>query len=264
VALYTVASLLCAVSTDIWVLIALRLLQGLAGAAGIVLARAMVRDLFDGARAARAFSTLVVVGGLTPVVAPILGGQLTRVTDWRGMFVALVIVGAGLFAAALALPETLPPAARRAAGTRTIADFVAVSRDGSFLAFAAMLGAASCALFSYITLSPFVLQHGYGLTAQAFSLVFALNSLGILGAGYINGALVARVAMERLLLGGILLALVGATTAIVAVLSGGGVLVLLPGLFLAVSSFGIIMPNATAQAMRGARSRAGSASALLG
>ncbi|GAA3118992.1 multidrug effflux MFS transporter [Streptosporangium carneum] len=265
VATYAVASLLCALAPDIWSLIGLRLVQGLAGAAGLVIARAMVRDLFDGDAAARVFSLLILVSGLAPVVAPLVGGQLARFTDWRGMFVALAVIGLLLFLAALGLPETLTQDARHTGGLRaTGRQFAVLVRDRAFVGYALVLSLAGCSLFVYITLSPFVLQDRYGVTAQVFSAIFAVNSLGIMAGGNLNGVLVGRFGARRMLGIGLVTGLAGALAALVGVLAGWGLPGLLPGLFVAVSSIGLVSPNANALAMSPHGERAGTASALLG
>lgn len=118
---FAVASALCALSPNIATLVILRFVQGLGGAAGIVTARAMVRDMYAGAEAARVFSLMVMVTGAAPVLAPVIGSQLLRVTDWRGLFVALSGIGVVLLgAAAWTLRETLPASARRSGGIRDV------------------------------------------------------------------------------------------------------------------------------------------------
>ncbi len=265
VATYAVASLLCALAPDVWSLIAFRLVQGLAGAAGLVIARAMVRDLFDGDAAARVFSLLGLVSGLAPVVAPLAGGQLARFTDWRGMFVALTVVGLLLLVGSLGLPETLAPENRHTGGLRmTGRQFAVLVRDRGFVGYAMVLSLASCSLFIYITLSPFVLQDGYEVSAQAFSTIFAANSLGIVCASNLNGLLVGRYGARRMLGIGLVVGLTGALAALAGVLAGWGLPGLLPGLFVAVSSVGLVSPNTNALAMSPHGERAGTASALLG
>ena len=119
VAAWALASLLCAASPTVWVLVAIRLLQGLGGAAGIGLARAIVRDRYEGTESARVFAVLASIGGAAPVLAPVLGGQLLKVTDWRGLFVVLAGIGVIMLAAAAwRLPETLPPGQRVTGGVR--------------------------------------------------------------------------------------------------------------------------------------------------
>src|SRR6267143_177042 len=146
VAGYVIASLLCALAPAATILVALRLLQGLAGAAGIVIARAIVRDLYSGSAAARYFSRLILVMGLAPILAPVLGAQVLRVSTWRGIFLVLTIVTALLWlSAARGLPETLPAARRNAgslAGTLNI--FGQLIRDTPFIGYAVAAGLAFC------------------------------------------------------------------------------------------------------------------------
>lgn len=265
VAVYAVTSLLCAFAPGIWILTGLRLLQGLAGAFGLVIARAMVRDLFSGEQAARVFSTLMLVTGLAPVIAPLAGGELARVTDWRGMFLVLAAAGAALFLAALTLPETLPPQARHPGGLgAAVAQFGVLGRDRNFAGYALVLSLVSCGLFTYISLSSFVFQNVYGLSAQQFSLIFALNSFGIIVASSLNRTVVARLGSRRLLSGGIWVGVLGGAVALGSVLAHGGLPVLLPGLFFVAAGAGLVLPNATALAMDPHAGRAGSASALIG
>ncbi|MEV4581559.1 multidrug effflux MFS transporter [Nonomuraea jabiensis] len=265
VAVYTVTSLLCALAPDIWLLVLLRFAQGLAGGAGMVISRAMVRDLFDGQRAVQVFSTLMMVSGLAPVLAPLLGGQLARVASWRGMFVVLAIIGLLLLLAAFALPETLSPEDRHMGGLRdTAVQFTLLGRDRQFVGYTLVLALMSCALFIYISLSSFVLQDGYGMSAQLFSVIFAVNSLGIVLAGRLNSLGTRRLSARALLGIGIGVGLTGGLISLAAAVIGWGAPGLLPGLFLVVSSLGVIMPNATALALEPHGRRAGSASAFLG
>src|SRR6266705_566720 len=122
---YALASLLCVVAPSVYVLVALRFIQGLAGAAGIVIARAVVRDLHSGEALARFFSLLMLVNGLAPILAPLFGGLLLRFTSWRGVFIVLAVIGALLLlAAATSLGETLPPDRRQSGGiSATITTF---------------------------------------------------------------------------------------------------------------------------------------------
>lgn len=266
-ALYTVASLACMVAPDAPTLVALRFVQGAAGAAGIVIARAVVRDLHDGAAAARYFSLLMLVNGVAPVAAPVVGGQLLRVTSWRGLFVVIAAVGAALTVAALLwLRETLPREDRHTGGLRsTLRTFAGLGRDRAFAGYALAGGLAFAAMFAYISGSPFVIEEIYGLSPQAFSLVFAVNALGLVVAGQAGGLLAGRVRLRVLLTAGLAMSLAGGATLLAAVLAGLGLPGVLPALFLVVAAIGLVMPNATALALTGRPPRvAGSASALLG
>jgi DHA1 family bicyclomycin/chloramphenicol resistance-like MFS transporter len=265
-AVYTAASFACAFAPSLWVLVALRLVQGLAGAAGIVIARAIVRDLRSGAAAARIFSYLILVTGLAPILAPIIGAQLLRVTSWNGLFVALAIVGlALLLATAVGLDETLP-ASRRSTGSvgETVRTSVGLLRDQVFLGYALVLGLVFGEMFSYIAGSPFVLQDIYGLSPQQFGGVFALNALGLVVAGQINAVLVGRVAPARLLALGVAVSAAGGLCLLAVVLAGIGLAGILPCLFAVVASLGLVIPNGTALALTDYPHVAGSASAVLG
>jgi DHA1 family bicyclomycin/chloramphenicol resistance-like MFS transporter len=267
VALYAVASLLCAVAPAVPILIGLRLVQGAAGAAGIVIARAVVRDLYDGPAAARFFSLLMLVNGVAPIAAPVIGGQLLRVTSWRGVFVLIAVIGALMVLAAYAgLHETLPPDGRRTGGLgSTLRTFAGLCADRVFLGYALAGGLAFAAMFAYISGSPFVVQDIYGLSPQAYSLIFAVNALGIVAAGQVSGRLAGRVSLRALLAAGLAMSLAGGVLLAVAIGAGLGLPGVLPALFLVVAAIGLIMPNSTALALTGRPPAiAGSASALLG
>jgi MFS transporter, DHA1 family, multidrug resistance protein len=264
--LYAVASLLCAVAPSVQALIALRAVQGAAGGASVVIARAIVRDLYAGDAAARFFARLMLVNGLAPILAPVIGGQLLRVTSWRGVFVVLAAIGFGLLGVALAgVGESLPLARRRAGGLgRALASFGDLLRDRCYLGYVLSCGLAMGAMFAYIAGTPFVLEGVYRVSPQAFSVVFGLNALGIVAAGQLSGRLVGRVPPARLLAAGLLASSVGGAALLVAAATGPGLPAILPALFVVVASIGLIVPNATALALRDHPEAAGSASALLG
>ena len=263
---FTVASLLCAAAPDVWSLIAARLLQGVAGAVGIVLARAIARDLHSGDALARFFALLMLVNGLAPILAPVVGAQLLHVTDWRGIFVVLAAAGLLLLVvAAVALPETLPPERRHGGGlAATRRAFTALLSDRRFVGYVLSCGLVFAAMFAYIAGSPFVLQEIHDLSATAFSLVFGANAAGIMAMSAVSGRLVGRAGPARLLLSGLAVQGAGALVLLVSVLSGDGLPGVLIGLFLVVSSVGLVFPNASALALADHPDRAGSASALLG
>jgi DHA1 family bicyclomycin/chloramphenicol resistance-like MFS transporter len=262
-ALYALASALCAVAPSIWVLIPLRLVQGAAGAAGIVIARAVVRDLHCGVAAARFFALLLLVNGLAPILAPLIGGQLLHVTDWRGIFWLLALIGIGLLLVAWRLlPETLAPAQRHGGGLRaTTGVFGTLLRDrGVTLA----QGCSSGMMFCYIAGSPFVVQEVYGRSPQLFSVTFATNAFGFVVLSQLGGRLVARHGPHRLMRAGLLVGLAGASGLLLGVTLGAGLALVLPSFFLIVSAVGLTIPNAAAIALAGHPSTAGSASGLLG
>ncbi|MCR6032843.1 Bcr/CflA family efflux MFS transporter [Nocardioides sp. zg-579] len=264
VVVLTITSLLCAVATNVWVLLALRLVQGLAGAAAMVVARAIVRDVYDGARAAKVFSDLMLVMGLAPVLGPMLGGQLLAVTDWRGIFVFLGVVGALLVAAScLVLHETRPARTpsqapvRRRALRRLVAD----TRFRGFLVMSALFGVV---LFGYISMSSFVLQDDYGLGPVAYAWVFGANAAGMIVGSQVSARLVGQVGPAALLRAGVLL-IAGASVALaVAFALDAPLAVVVVPMWLVLAGLGMSFGNSTALALTPHAADAGSAAALLG
>jgi len=263
---YMVASLLCAMSPTIWVLLALRLIQGAAGAAGIVIARAIVRDVHSGLAAARFFAMLVLVSALAPILAPLVGGQLLHVTDWRGIFVFLAGIGAALlFAAWWMLPDTLAPELRHTGGlSTTVHVFGRLLRDRAFMGYTLAMGASFGAMASYISGSPFVLEDIHGVSPQLFSVLFALNAAGIMAASQLSRSVVGRYGAARLLGVGVTTCAVGGLGVLASVVFDLGLGGLLPSFFVMVSSLGMVLPNSTALALADHPRTAGSASAMLG
>ncbi len=265
---YAAASLLCAVAPSIGALVALRFVQGFAGAAGIVISRAIVRDLYTGIDIARFFSVLMIVSGLAPILAPVIGGQVLRFTSWRGVFVTLAVIGVLLLVgAAKVLGETLPPHARQSSGLRaTLLTFRHLLTDRAFMSYAVVGGLASAVLFAYISASPFVLQEIYGVSPQRFSALFGVNAFALMIMGQVNGRIVGRISPQRLLLGGLTDASAGALVLLAVITTGSlGLAGVLPALLVVVAGLGFVMPNATTLALMGAEPRiAGSASALMG
>jgi DHA1 family bicyclomycin/chloramphenicol resistance-like MFS transporter len=269
-AVYIVATALCALAPTVELLVALRLLQGLAGAAGIVIARAVVRDLYDGVAMARFFSTLMLISGVAPIVAPLIGGQVLRVTDWRGVFVVLTGVGILLAAVVWAkLPETLAPADRHGGGVgEALGSMRRLLTDRAFTGYMLTGSFVFASLFAYVAASPFVVQEIYGASPQTFSLLFGLNSIGLVIMGQINGkVLVGRVRLDRVL--GVGLAVVVAAAVVLLLMSLGvfgevGLAPVAAALFVLMSAMGITLPNTQTLALMRTRQAAGSASALLG
>ncbi|GGM17423.1 Bcr/CflA family drug resistance efflux transporter [Streptomyces fumigatiscleroticus] len=267
---YVVATALCALAPTVEVLVAFRLVQGLAGAAGIVIARAVVRDLYDGVAMARFFSTLMLISGVAPIVAPLIGGQILRVTDWRGVFGVLTVVGALLAAVVwLRLPETLPPGERHEGGVGdALRSMRTLLADRAFTGYMLAGGFAFASLFAYVSASPFVVQEIYGASPQTFSLLFGLNSVGLVVVGQINGKiLVGRVSLDKALGAGLVVVVAAATALLLMTLGVFGGIGLAPvaaALFVLMSAMGITLPNTQTQALLRTRHAAGSASALLG
>lgn len=266
-AVYVVASLACALAPSIGVLVACRLVQGAAGAFGIVIGRAIVRDRAAGREAAALFAALILVNGVAPIVAPVLGAGVLQITTWRGVFALLAAIGVVLaVATALLLPESLAPQDRRPGGLRdTLRTFRALLADGRFVGCVVSSGLAFAAMFAYISGSPFVLQEVYGASPTVFSVLFAVNGLGIVVAGRLTERLAERGHEPApLMRAGLLGVAGGAVALLVSVLAGLGLAGVLPSLFVTVGSIGVIVPNAAALALSGHPSTAGAASGLLG
>jgi len=264
---YAVAALLCALAPTVAVLMALRFVQGLAGAGGMVIVSAVVRDLYSGAAAARLFSSLMLVVGLAPILAPLVGAQVLGVTSWRGIFLVLAVLS-GLIAAlvALGLRETLPPERRSDQGLgRTLQTMRALLRDRWFVGHALAGALGFGALFAYVAGSSFVLQGIYGVSPQLYSVLFAMNGLGLIAASQVNARLVDRFGPARLLHAGLVAIAAASGTLLAVALTGGlGVGAVLAPMFVVVSSLSFVLPNSIALALADHAAVAGTASALLG
>ncbi|MEU6686454.1 multidrug effflux MFS transporter [Streptomyces sp. NPDC046832] len=269
-AVFVVATVLCALAPTVELLVAFRLAQGLAGAAAIVIARAVVRDLYDGMAMARFFSTLMLISGVAPIVAPLIGGQVLRVTDWRGVFVVLTVIGVLIGVLVWTrLPETLEPAERHSGGVgEALRAMRGLLADRAFAGYMLTGGFAFAALFAYISASPFVIQEIHGASPQTFSLLFGVNSVGLVLVGQINGKiLVGRVRLDRVLGVGLAIVITAATALLLMSLGVFGEVGLVPvaaALFVLMSAMGVTLPNTQALALMRTKHAAGSASALLG
>ena len=225
VSAFAVLSLLCALAPTIEVLLVVRFLQGLAGSAGIVICLAIARDQFEGVELSRMLSLLFLVSGTAPIVAPVVGGQLALIMDWRGIFGVLSAVGVVLLlVVVLALPETLPPAARHGGGLRTLRRHAgAVVRDRLFMAVLCAAAGGGVAFFTYLSMSSFVLQDEFGLSPQSFSLAFAAGALASIAGSQLSRLVVGRWGPLRVYLGGISATLVATVSFLMLALSGVGV-----------------------------------------
>ncbi|GAV22911.1 multidrug effflux MFS transporter [Carboxydothermus pertinax] len=263
---YTLSSFLCAVSTSVYFLIALRFVEGFTGAAGIVIARAVVRDLYNGVEMMRFTANLMLINGLGPIAAPVIGAELLRFTSWRGVFVVLGLVGLlMLLAVYWYLPETLPPDRRLKAGLgTTLKTYQKLLKDRSFLGYALPQGLVSAAMFAYIAGSPFVIQNIYGASPQFFSLIFATNGLGIILAGQLAGRLAGKISGERLYKLGLYGAFGGGMGLLIAILIKTKLFFVLLPLFFVVSMVGVVGTAGSALALENYGELAGSASAFLG
>jgi DHA1 family bicyclomycin/chloramphenicol resistance-like MFS transporter len=264
--LYVAGALACASAPSLAALAAARFAQALGGCAGLVVSRAVVRDRFDVRDSARVFSSLMLVMGAAPILAPLAGAQLLAALGWRAIFLALAVAaGALALVVALLLPESLPPAGRSTAGLGgALSGFRAALASRAFVRLSISAGASQAAMFAYIAGSPLVFIEHFGVRPDRFGLVFGANALGLIAASQLNRWLAARIGVVAALRGGIVLALVADAALWVAVRTGGGLPLVLPALFVGIATVGVALPNATALAMGLARRDAGGASAVLG
>ena len=263
--LFAITSFLCALASSIWILIVLRIVQGAAGGAGVVISRACIRDLYSGSEMTKILSILVLIMGVAPILAPIAGGFLLHYVSWRGIFIALFCLGIMFMVTAFRLPETLPEDQRTTGGLRqTITAFKLLIKDRLFLGYALIMGFTNGAMFAYISGSPFVLQEIFHLSPQAFSICFGVNAMGLIIASQITGRLAARYGESRFLFIGLSMQLIGGILLLCFTLLNAGLFLILLALFLVVSSCGFINPSGTTLAMDSLKGNVGSASALIG
>jgi DHA1 family bicyclomycin/chloramphenicol resistance-like MFS transporter len=264
--LFIVGSAGCGLSDSAQALIGWRVVQSVGACAGVVLARAMVRDLYAGDRAARMLSTLMTVMAITPLLGPVLGGQILAVAGWRAIFAVLVGVGALTLAALFTLPETLGPGQRNPERLGS-----ALLRYGSLLRQRRLLGYAGAGaffyggMFAYVAGTPFAYISYYHLPAQLYGLLFGAGIVGIMGTNIMNSRLVTRFGGDRLLLLGTAIAAASGIAVAEAGRTGwGGLAGLVIPLFVFVSATGLIVANSIAGALSSYPQRAGAVSALVG
>jgi DHA1 family bicyclomycin/chloramphenicol resistance-like MFS transporter len=266
-ALFSIASLACAAAPNIYVLGATRLVQGVAGASGLAIGRAVVRDLYAGRAAARYLSRLMLITGLGPIVAPVAGGQILRFTDWRGVFVAIALLGIVLVMTTTRwLPETLPRDRRRLAGlAETGRAFRSLLTDRGFVGVALIIGFGGGAAIGYLAGSSFVLEDIYGASPQLYSVLFGMNAVFLVLGAQVNAHLLRRHSPRRLLGVGLAM-MVAAGVALLAVVPfrSAGLLSVVPPLTLLMFSWSFVQSNAIAIGLTNYPQIAGSASALLG
>lgn len=263
---YIATSTLCAFSPTVELLIAARFVQGLAGGVGIVIAQAAGRDVYSGGALIRFYGRLTVIGGFAAVVGPLLGGLLNAVVDWRGLFLFLAAIGAGILVVTLVVfRETLPVKHRTRGGFgQTLHDFRTLLADRVFLGAVLNQGFLYAALFAYLAGATFVLQDIYGLSPQAYAAAFALNSAGFMLFGYLSGRSSERWSIRGTLAIGILVAGIGAAGLLASGLAVMPLWVVIVSLFALASGVAISSTPATTLALAEYPRIAGTASSLLG
>ena len=266
VVLFTLASLACAFAPSLDALIVARFVQALGGCAGMVLSRAIVSDKCDAVASAKVFSQLMLVMGLAPILAPMLGGVLVNLYGWQSIFIALTLFSAlCTLAVALGLPESLPANQPRQPLSGALRQYGRLLKDRVFLGHALTGGIAIAGMFAYIAGSPFVFIKLYGVPAEHYGWLFGSNAAGFILVAQVNARLLAKRGPAFLLARTVWVYLAAGLVLLgISALHTQALWPLLIPLFVCIASLGCIIPNASACAMSGQGARAGSASALLG
>ena len=266
VTLFTLASLACAFAPSLDALVVARFIQALGGCAGMVLSRAIVSDKCDTIGAAKVFSQLMLVMGLAPILAPVLGGFLVNAYGWQSIFITLTLFSAVCtLAIALGIPESFPPHLPRQPLSGALGRYGRLLIDGRYMSNALTGSIAMAGMFAYIAGSPFVIIKLYGIPPEHFGWVFGANAAGFIVVAQINARLLAKRGPAFLLARSVWVYAAAAVSLLAICAMGPAHLwPLLPPMFLCIASLGAIIPNASACAMSGQGARAGSASALLG
>lgn len=263
---FIVTSAWCAIAPGVELLIVARLVQGLAGGVGLVIAQAAGRDLYSGRALLRYFGRVTVLSGLAAIVGPLAGGLLSTVADWRGLFLFLAAIGAGILIAVMfAFTETLPLDRRTTGGlAHTARGYRALLSDRRFVGAVLVSGFVSAALFAYLAGATYVLQGIYGLSPQQYALAFGLNSAGFMVFGWLAARSAERWNLHGTLVVGLVMCALGALGLLTAGLAALPVAVVIVSLLMLVSGVAVTTPPTTTIALAGYPQMAGAASSLLG
>ena len=260
--MFAIASVLCIISPNIYVVNLMRIFQGIAGAGGIVISKSMATDMFSGKDLANFMALLGSINGIAPVCAPVIGGIMAGITAWQGVFCLLLAIGLVLMACSGFMPETLPAEKRIDKNVLQVyANLFRVFRNSRFTL--STLAAMACffTFFAYIASSAFILQKIYGLTPFEFSLCFALNALMI----GIGAAIAPRFKKETTgLRNGSVHFVVAACMLAACLLAHLPLIAVMACYMYLLCSFGLMQPGLTATALDAERENAGAASAIFG
>lgn len=263
--LYLLSSLVCAIAPNISMLIAARFIQGFAAAGGLVISRAVVRDLYSGRELTKFFATLMLIGNLGPIVAPIIGGAILSFANWKVVFLVLTCVGAILtVVVSFKLEETLPTEKRVPSNIKQVVmNFGSLLKDREFAGYAFTQGFTTAGIFAYVSGISFVYQNIYGVSPQVFSLLFGINGVGLIIGTQLVGRL-SRFSEKTFLKSGLALSMSASILLVIAILLHAPLLAVAIPIFLFVTSISIIGTSSFSLAMETKGHIAGSASALLG
>jgi MFS transporter, DHA1 family, multidrug resistance protein len=262
--IFALSTMVCVFATTIDVFLLFRFIQGLAGAVGIVIARAIARDVCEGPQLTRLFSMLMLVNGLAPILAPVIGGEILVFTSWRGIFVLLMLIGLMLTVAALLFKESLHPENRIKGLGSSFKSFSALLANKYFLGHCLMQCFSFGAFFAYISGSSFVFQNIYGVSAQEYGLLFGGIGVVVAVTGLIPLRLAGCVADEKLLRWSLIQSFVGSLLIFTACWFNAPLALLILSLLVVIPMIAIVGAASFSLAMRAHGKNAGSASALIG
>jgi len=269
--LFSLGSIGCALSHSIGQIIFWRVFQAIGACTGPMLARAIVRDLFSGVKAAQMLSTLMIITAVAPILGPFIGGGIIKFLPWTVIFWFLSVAGLALLAAVYFLPETLRRERRAGFAPRVIlGNYGALLRNGHFVRYVLCVATYYVSIYAFVAGSAFVYISYYGVSPQAYGWLFMINILGVTVMSAVNRRLVQRFSLDTLLKAATLIAVIGAFACLAVVrlqlagLPAGGLAAYVLGLLLFFSMNGIIAAASTAAALEKAPHVAGSASALIG
>ncbi len=263
---YLIASVICSFAPNIYFFIAARFVQGFSAAGGIVISRAVVRDVYSGKELTKFFALLMLVNNLGPILAPVAGSTILRFGDWNVVFLVLACVGVILsLTVALRLKETLPPEKRVPSNIgHILRNFGSLLKDRQFRGYALTQGFIVAGIFAYVSGTPFVYQNIYGVSPTTFSLLFGMNGIALMIGSQLVGRFADTVSEKTFLQIGLLIANLSGITLLIALLLQAPLLAIVIPIFFFVSSIGIISTTSFSLAMETQGHIAGSASALLG
>ncbi|WP_202171362.1 multidrug effflux MFS transporter [Bacillus sp. USDA818B3_A] len=264
--LYFISSIGCAFAPNIATFIAVRFIQGFVAAAGLVISRAIVRDLYSGVELTKFFALLTTIASVTPLLSPLAGGVVTSFTSWIGVFIFTALLGIYLtIITTWKIKETLPVEKRIQSNfSELYNNYKKLFLDQTFMGYALVSGIIFAGIFAYVSGSPFIYQNIYGVSPQVFSLLFSLNGIGLVLASQMTKFMAGRMQARTIFLIGLWCAFIASLAVLVVVLTHGPLFALVISLFLFNSSNGIIGPMSFTLAMESQGHIAGTASALLG
>jgi DHA1 family bicyclomycin/chloramphenicol resistance-like MFS transporter len=266
-ALYAAGALACSVAPSIGWLVAARFVQGMGACAGMVIPRAVVRDLHTGPEAARLMALIMLVFSVSPILAPLFGSLVAEFADWRWIFVATSLIGfLGLALNALLLTETRPPERRLPFHPATVVrNYATLLRDRHFVGVVLIGAFGMASFFAFLASASFIYIDRYGLTPTGFSVAFAVNAVAFIGSAQLTGVIGRRFGLRRMVLGGLVYYVVTTWLLVAATIAGiDNLYFLIVGLLVSAAGMGLVVPSVAVLALEHHGPHAGSASALLG